>query len=142
MSVPAAVGAVPTVFRWRHRLLDGLRHVGLRLLDGVVEADETFLRRSFKGHRGWCRGSPPIDRDPRYRGFPLQLRGLSHLLAPVVTAVDRTGAEYNRVLDRRRDIVRLSEIPCIRQPNKPYPIFHFLKEPDIFPLHREIDIDR
>ena len=37
-----------TMFRWWHRILDGLRHVGPRLLDGIVEVDETFLRPSFK----------------------------------------------------------------------------------------------
>ena len=94
-----------TIFRWRHRFLRALQDVGGRRLDGIVEADESFFRRSFKGHRGWKRGMPPIARNPRYRGGPVHLRGLSHLLAPVETAVDRGGGEYNRVLNTRADVV-------------------------------------
>ena len=48
---------------------------------------------------------PPIARKPRYHGGPVHLRGLSHLLAPVETAVDRGGGEYNRVLQTRADVV-------------------------------------
>ena len=94
-----------TIFRWRHRFLQALKEVGDRRLEGIVEADETFFRRSFKGHRGWKRGTPPIARKPRHHGGPLHLRGLSHLLAPVETAVDRGGGEFNRVLQSRADVV-------------------------------------
>lgn len=36
-----------------------------RQIEGVVEADWTFFRISFKGHRSWKKGKPPEDRRPR-----------------------------------------------------------------------------
>src|SRR3954453_20405027 len=39
-----------TSFRWRHRFL---RAAAREALGGVVEADETFFRRSHKGSRRW-----------------------------------------------------------------------------------------
>jgi transposase-like protein len=60
-----AVGlTVDRAFRWRHRFLGlaaGQRPCGMT---GVVEADETFFRRSYKGQR---RGLP---RAPKRRGGP------------------------------------------------------------------------
>lgn len=43
--------SVATVFRWRHRILAGLRERTdmVLTLSGIVEADETMFRRSFKG---------------------------------------------------------------------------------------------
>ena len=95
-----------TIYRWRHRFLRGLSWVGLRLLDGLVEADETFLRRSFKRHRGWRQDNPPIDRKPRYRGGPIRHKGLGKFHVTVVTAMDRQDGEYNEVLERRGEVTR------------------------------------
>ena len=103
---PELTVSTSTIFRWRHRFLRGLSWVGLRLLDGIVEADETFLRRSFKGHRGWRHDDPPIDRKPRYRGGPIRHRGLGKFHVAVVTAVDRQAGEYNEVLERRSEVTR------------------------------------
>jgi transposase-like protein len=59
--------AVSTAFRWRHRFLRGAKTKQPNRLSGIVEADETFFRRSFKGSRrrnpagaaprstNWCR---------------------------------------------------------------------------------------
>ena len=43
--------AVATSFRWRHRFLRA-GVADAEALSGIVEADETFFRRSFKGSRG------------------------------------------------------------------------------------------
>lgn len=60
-----AVGlTVDRAFRWRHRFLDFLAQQHPHGLTGVVEADETFFRRSFKGQR---KGLP---RAPKKRGGP------------------------------------------------------------------------
>jgi hypothetical protein len=73
------------------------------MLGGIVEADETYFLRSFKGHRGWKRGKPPEDRPPRYRGSGAVKRGLSPEQVPVLTALDRSGHIVQGVLPTRRD---------------------------------------
>ena len=43
--------SVPTSFLWRHKILDALRvYIGIGAVSGVVEADETFFRLSYKGN--------------------------------------------------------------------------------------------
>ena len=59
-----------TAWRWRHRLLAPLAAAKPERLGGVVEADETFFLRSFKGHRGWKRGrrrGKPPAQIPRFQ---------------------------------------------------------------------------
>lgn len=90
-----------TAWRWRHRLLRAVAALPGAKLAGIVEADETFFLRSFKGHRGWKRGQPPENRPPRYRGSGALKRGLSSEQVPVVTAVDRNGGVAEAVLDSR-----------------------------------------
>src|SRR5271157_5247772 len=58
-----------TAWRWRHRLLAALEPPKPERLGGIVEVDETFFLRSFKGHRGWKRGAPPENRPPRLLRF-------------------------------------------------------------------------
>ena len=90
-----------TAWRWRHRLLTPLANGPAQMLSGIVEADETYFLRSFKGHRGWKRGNPPENRPPRYRGV-----GASEDFrpsVPVVTALDRAGGVVEAVLDGRRE---------------------------------------
>ena len=78
-----------TAWRWRHRLLAPLTIQPAPMLSGIVEADEAYFLRSFKGHRGWKNGAPPENRPPRYRGSGAVKRGLSSEQVPVVTALDR-----------------------------------------------------
>lgn len=92
-----------TAWRWRHRLLTPLANGPAQMLSGIVEADETYFLRSFKGHRGWKRGNPPENRPPRYRGSGATKRGLSSEQVPVVTALDRAGGVVEAVLDGRRE---------------------------------------
>lgn len=73
------------------------------MLSGIVEADEAYFLRSFKGHRGWKNGAPPENRPPRYRGSGAVKRGLSSEQVPVVTALDRVGGLVEVVLEERRD---------------------------------------
>src|SRR3954447_34519 len=63
-----------TSFRWRHRFLRAPA-AAREALGGVVEADETFFRRSHKGSRRWRRGDAPPGRGPRRRGERASKRG-------------------------------------------------------------------
>jgi transposase-like protein len=92
-----------TAWRWRHRLLTPLTLQPAPMLSGIVEADEAYFLRSFKGHRGWKNGAPPENRPPRYRGSGAVKRGLSSEQVPVVTALDRVGGLVEVVLEERRD---------------------------------------
>ena len=44
--------SLPTAFAWQHKILDALRNMMAKVeLEGIVEADETFFRISYKGKR-------------------------------------------------------------------------------------------
>jgi transposase-like protein len=92
-----------TGFAWRKRFLGSAAALPADMLGGIVEADETYFLRSFKGHRGWKRGQPPEDRPPRYRGSGALKRGLSTEQVPVLTALDRSDHIVQGVLPSRRD---------------------------------------
>src|SRR4051794_6058389 len=77
-----------TSFRWQHRFL---RAATREALGGVVEADETFFRRSHKGSRRWRRGDAPPGRGPRRRGERASKPGLSAEQVPALIARDRAG---------------------------------------------------
>ena len=62
-----------------------------RLLEGIVEADETYLLHSRKGERN-------LDRRPRKRGGEAARRGLSEEQVPVLIAVARGGGTSGEVL--------------------------------------------
>lgn len=90
-----------TVWRWRHRFLKAAVNDGGAVLSGVIEADETFFVRSFKGNRGWTKGRPPEDRAARPSAWGATKRGLSHEQVPVLTAVDNAGGVYETILASR-----------------------------------------
>ena len=83
-----------TAFRWRHRFLGSPAVDKPRTLNGIVEADETFILESFKGKRR------DLPRAPRKRGGKAAKRGLSAEQIPVIVARDRTGATIDAVLPR------------------------------------------
>src|SRR3954465_3285981 len=86
-----------TSFRWRHRFLRAPA-AAREALGGVVEADETFFRRSHKGSRRWrCGGAPP-GRGPHRRGERAGKRGLSAEQVPALIARDRAGHTADAVL--------------------------------------------
>jgi transposase-like protein len=92
-----------TGFAWRKRFLGSADALPADMLGGIVEADETYFLRSFKGNRGWKRGQPPEDRPPRYRGSGAVKRGLSTEQVPVLTALDRSGHIVQGILTTRCD---------------------------------------
>ena len=60
-----------TSFRWRHRFLQTAKNKRASVLTGIVEADETFIRKSAKGSR------KIVGRAPRKRGGKAKKPGLS-----------------------------------------------------------------
>lgn len=90
-----------TAWRWRYRFLELMASKQAEKVGGIVEVDETFFLRAFKGHRGWKRGLAPENRPPRYRGEGALLSGLSSQQVPVLTAIDRSGRRIEDVLPSR-----------------------------------------
>ena len=82
--------AVTTAFRWRHRFLQQAGQLAGRL-EGLVEADETYVRHSQKGER-------KLQRKARRRGGRARKRGLSKEQVPVLLATARGGATAGQVL--------------------------------------------
>ena len=73
-----------TRFRWRHRFLAGIGLDRPGALEGITEADETYLLESDKGKRN-------LSRKPRKRGGNARQRGLSNGQAGILVARDRPG---------------------------------------------------
>lgn len=97
LSVQAAAQqlqvAPSTAFRWRHRFLAQAQAVKAKALQGIAEADETFVLRSLKGQHG-------IGRAPRRRGGKSSTRGTSDDHVPVLVTRDRSGACADFILHR------------------------------------------
>jgi len=74
-----------TSFRWRHRFLAAISQAQPAQLAGIVEADETYFRLSFKGSKHL-----PLGRKAKKRGTPASQRGLSKEQIPVLVARDRS----------------------------------------------------
>lgn len=72
-----------TAFLWRHRFSSWLYKDTPKMLEGIVEADETFFRHSQKG----CRH---IKRNVHKRGGDGAPRGVSKQKICVLTAADRS----------------------------------------------------
>lgn len=85
-----------TAFRWRHRFLEAIKAVLPKMLQGTVEADETYFLYSEKGSHG-------LDRPARKRGGKAGKRGLSDEQVPVLIARDRNKATADRILDDRSE---------------------------------------
>ena len=92
--------AKTTSFRWRHRFLRA-GVADAEDLSGIVEADETFFRRSYKGSRCWGKGDDPPPRRPKKRATPASKRGLSDEQVPVLVARDRAGSTRACILPDR-----------------------------------------
>lgn len=94
--------ALSTAFRWRHRFLRAGQAPGAAL-DGIVEADETFVRRSYKGARLWKARKPDAPPAPRpkarRRGVRTGRRGTDlDEQVPVLVVRDRQGTTHSMVL--------------------------------------------
>ncbi len=84
-----------TAHRWRTRFLEGLVAVQ-EPLEGIAEADETYLLRSAKGQP---QEREALDRPARKRGGKATRRGLSREQVPILMVQDRSGAVASRVTD-------------------------------------------
>ncbi len=74
-----------TAWRWRHKVMAFLAPAEQPALRGIVEADETYFRRNFKG-------SKPVGRRARTHGTRNgSTRGLGTDKVPVVVARARVG---------------------------------------------------
>ena len=82
-----------TALRWRHRFLSALKADRAATLQGITEADETYLLESRKG----CR---KLERPARRRGGKASKPGLSGELVCVLVARDRTGQTLDWVTGR------------------------------------------
>ena len=93
--------AVSTAFRWRHRFLATPTACKPAQLSGIVEADETFFRRSYKGLRRWTDPAAAAPARPaRRRGAPTGRRGTPlDEQVPVLIVRDRQKATSDAVLD-------------------------------------------
>lgn len=94
--------ALSTSFRWRHLLLAMPEVHKASRLGGIVEADETFFRESFKGKRQIS------GRKPRHHGRAN--KGETVPLIPVLILLDRYEQEADFVLENNT----IEEMhPCI-----------------------------
>jgi transposase-like protein len=96
--------SVPTAFRWRHRFLSLAKDAKAKTVSGIVEADETFFPKSFKGAR-------KMGRAPRKRGGASK-RGASDEQVPVLVLRGRSGATVDAVLES----LKVSEIYRVLTP--------------------------
>jgi transposase-like protein len=83
-----------TSMRWRHRFLNATKADRPACLNGIAEADETFLLESQKGAR-------KLNRPARKRGGKASKRGISHEQVCILVARDRNGHTWDFVTGRR-----------------------------------------
>lgn len=86
-----------TAFRWRHRFLTVPRDTKHGHLTGVVEADETYVLRSYKGQRHLLLADG--SRRPRRRGGHAAKRGLSAEQVPILVVRNRAGQTTDFILE-------------------------------------------
>lgn len=80
-----------TAFVWRHKILDALMiYAKRRKLNGVIEADDTYFRLSYKG-------STPPNRSSFKRGEASPKRGISKDKVCVSCAIDRNGNIFSKI---------------------------------------------
>lgn len=87
--------SLKTAFIWRYKILDAFTVKREEVkLSGIIEADETFFRLSYKGTKNL---SSLTSRMPKYRGGKAERRGLSKDQVCVVCAIDRKGTTFSKV---------------------------------------------
>lgn len=80
-----------TAFAWRHKILDALQFMAEDVvLDGIIEADETFFPVSYKGNHKKNR-TFSLPRAAHKRGHSAHTRGISREKVCVPCAVNRDG---------------------------------------------------
>ena len=80
-----------TAFYWRHKILKSLQtHLNKVQLSGIIEADETFILKSYKGNHKKSK-TFVMPRKAKKRGTPAKKRGLSSEQVCISCMIDRTG---------------------------------------------------
>lgn len=93
-------------FFLRHKILDALQEMQSKVkLDGIVEADETFFRISFKGNHSRSQFFS-MPREPHMRGERAKKRGISLEKVCVPCAVNRDGKSIAQIANLGRASVR------------------------------------
>lgn len=93
-------------FFLRHKILDVLQEMQSKVkLDGIVEADETFFRISFKGNHSRSQFFS-MPREPHMRGERSKKRGISLEKVCVPCAVNRDGKSIAQIANLGRASVR------------------------------------
>ena len=77
-----------TAFYWRHKILNALKKIIAPQLNGIIEADETFFRLSYKGQK------KDLPRKARKRGGQAGKSGTSKEQVCVLTAIDRNKSNW------------------------------------------------
>lgn len=91
-----------TSFIWRHKILDALQNMASKVvLDGIVEADETFFAISYKGNHKYSKHFK-MPRKPYKRGHASHVRGLSRQKVCIPCAVNRQGLSIARITNTGR----------------------------------------
>ena len=80
-----------TAFYWRHKILKSLQvYLKTAELSGIIEADETFVLKSYKGNHKKSK-TFVMPRPSKKRGTPAKKRGLSGEQVCVSCMIDRNG---------------------------------------------------
>jgi transposase-like protein len=91
-----------TAFLWRHKILDALQNMADSVtLDGIVEADETFFDKSYKGNHSKSK-TFSMPRKAHKRGHSTHTRGLSKKKVCVPCAVNRSGLSIAKITNTGR----------------------------------------
>ena len=86
-----------TAFIWRHKILDTLQKIQTDIeLDGIVEADETFMPVSYKGNHKSSK-TFEMPRPAHHRGHSIKKKGLSDEQVCIPCAVNRKGKSVAKV---------------------------------------------
>ncbi|WP_459817390.1 IS1595 family transposase [Campylobacter concisus] len=97
-----------TAFNWRHKILDTLQEMQESVkLDGIIEADETFMPISYKGHHKDFN----FPRSAKHRGTANTKRGLSKELVCIHCVVNLDGKFIAKISNLGKpNIVSLSRV--------------------------------
>lgn len=97
-----------TAFLWRHKILDALARITEQnYLSGIVEADETFFRISYKGNH--AQDGFVMPRRSKRRGKAASFRGLSREQVCVPCGIDRKGNVISKIACTGRVSVKALE---------------------------------
>ena len=86
-----------TAFYWRHKILKSLQvYLKTVELSGIIEADETFILKSYKGNHKKSK-TFVMPRPSKKRGTPAKKRGLSNEQTCISCMIDRNGNMFSKI---------------------------------------------